>query len=81
MDIIIKKTSLILIGIIKSYQLIISPFFVGSCRHAPTCSEYTIEAIKKLGPIKGLYLSISRVLRCRPNGTSGYDPVPEKDDK
>ena len=81
MDIIIKIAVSILIGIIKSYQIVISPFLKGSCRHMPTCSQYAIDAIKQFGPIKGLYLSINRLLRCRPYGTSGYDPVPDKEER
>ena len=49
---------------------------VYSCRFVPTCSEYAIEAIKKHGPFKGLYLAVRRILRCHPWGGSGYDPVP-----
>ncbi len=81
MDIIVKITVSILIGIIKSYQIVISPFLTGSCRHMPTCSQYAIDAIVQFGPIKGLYLSINRLLRCSPYGTSGYDPVPDKEER
>ena len=51
------------------------------CRHIPTCSQYTIEAISKYGSIKGLYLGFKRILRCNPFGTKGYDPVPNLDKK
>ncbi len=81
MDIIIKTISLVLIGTIKTYQFVVSPFFSGSCRHVPTCSQYTIEAIHQHGPIKGIYLSAKRILRCQPYGTNGYDPVPDKEEK
>lgn len=64
-----------LIGLIKIYQMIPSPTH-SLCRHQPTCSEYTMEAIIKYGSIRGCYLGIKRVLRCNPWGTSGYDPVP-----
>ncbi len=47
-----------------------------SCRYTPTCSEYAIEAIKKHGPFKGLWLATKRILRCHPWGGHGYDPVP-----
>ena len=47
------------------------------CRHIPTCSEYTKEAIIKYGSLKGTYLGMKRILRCNPWGTSGYDPVPD----
>ena len=58
------------------YQTYISPFTPASCRFTPTCSEYAKQAIRKHGPIKGLYLAIWRILRCNPWGGSGYDPVP-----
>ena len=50
--------------------------YASSCRFTPTCSEYAVQAIKKHGPFKGLYLAIRRLLRCHPWGGSGYDPVP-----
>lgn len=59
------------------YRAAISPLFPPSCRYTPTCSQYTIEALKKHGPVKGLYLSVKRILSCNPWGGSGYDPVPE----
>ena len=65
-----------LIGLIKLYQITLSPFIGNSCRYVPTCSNYGIEAIKKYGPFKGGYLTLKRVLSCHPWGGSGYDPVP-----
>ncbi|HNY23404.1 MAG: membrane protein insertion efficiency factor YidD [Bacteroidales bacterium] len=62
--------------LIKCYQLCISPFTPPSCRFTPTCSQYAVEAFRKHGPFKGLYLTIYRILRCNPWGGSGYDPVP-----
>ena len=61
---------------IRFYRAFISPLTPPSCRFTPTCSEYAIEAITKHGPFKGTWLAIKRVLRCRPGGGSGYDPVP-----
>ncbi len=58
------------------YKYCISPMTQPSCRFVPTCSEYAIEALKKHGPLKGLYLTIRRLMRCHPWGGSGYDPVP-----
>ncbi|MFA6335300.1 MAG: membrane protein insertion efficiency factor YidD [Bacteroidales bacterium] len=77
----LKRASLQVISLpflllIKFYQCCISPLKPQSCRFTPTCSAYSLEAIKKHGPIKGLYLSIWRILRCNPWGGSGYDPVP-----
>ncbi len=62
--------------LIKFYQICISPLKPQCCRFTPTCSAYAIEALKKYGPIKGLWLAIWRILRCNPWGGSGYDPVP-----
>lgn len=61
---------------VRFYQYAISPLLPMSCRHIPTCSAYTIEALKLHGIIKGSMLSVWRILRCNPWGTSGYDPVP-----
>ncbi len=68
--------SLIFIGPIKIYQILISPLLGPSCRFTPTCSQYTIEAIQKYGPIKGGWLGFRRILRCHPWGGCGHDPVP-----
>lgn len=61
---------------IRFYQKFISPLKPPTCRFTPTCSQYAIEAIRKHGPFKGLYLAVWRILRCNPWGGSGYDPVP-----
>lgn len=61
---------------IRFYQKYISPLKPPTCRFTPTCSQYAIEAIRKHGPFKGLYLAVWRILRCNPWGGSGYDPVP-----
>jgi putative membrane protein insertion efficiency factor len=65
-----------LILLIKFYRHFISPYTPSSCRFIPTCSQYAIEALRKYGPVKGLYLAVKRLLRCNPWGGSGYDPVP-----
>ena len=65
-----------LIGLIKLYQVTLSPYIGRACRYTPTCSNYGIEAIQKHGPFKGTWLTIKRVLSCNPWGGSGYDPVP-----
>ncbi|MFJ1438603.1 membrane protein insertion efficiency factor YidD [Capnocytophaga canimorsus] len=62
--------------LVRFYQLFISPFTPSACRYAPTCSQYTLEALKKHGLFKGGYLAIKRIARCHPWGGSGYDPVP-----
>lgn len=62
---------------IHIYRLVISPLIGRNCRFAPTCSEYALEALEKHGAFRGGWLTIRRVLRCRPGGGEGYDPVPE----
>jgi uncharacterized protein len=59
------------------YRWFISPLTPASCRHIPTCSKYALIAIKKHGPFRGFVMATGRILRCRPGGTHGYDPVPE----
>lgn len=66
----------ILILPVRFYQKFISPLTPPSCRFTPTCSLYAVEALRKHGPVKGLWLAIRRILRCHPWGGSGYDPVP-----
>ena len=68
-------TALLLLPI-YFYQRCISPLTPPSCRFTPTCSEYAEQALRKHGPLKGLYLTVRRLLRCHPWGGSGYDPVP-----
>jgi putative membrane protein insertion efficiency factor len=67
------------IGAVKLYQAVVSPLMPQTCRHLPTCSEYTVEALRIFGPFKGTYLSIKRIFSCRPGGSHGYDPLPKKD--
>ncbi len=75
-----KKVKILLqyffVALIRLYQTCISPFTPPACRFTPTCSQYALEAIRKYGPFKGLWLAIKRLLRCHPWGGSGYDPVP-----
>ncbi|MBO5839411.1 MAG: membrane protein insertion efficiency factor YidD [Bacteroidales bacterium] len=71
-----KIFSWFFILLIRFYQTAISPHTPAACRYTPTCSQYALEAIKKHGPFKGLWLAIKRILRCHPWGGSGYDPVP-----
>jgi uncharacterized protein len=68
-----------LISLIKGYRYFISPLFGHSCRFLPTCSEYSIDALKEFGLIKGIFKSIKRILSCHPikflGGSEGFDPV------
>ncbi|MCX7787657.1 MAG: membrane protein insertion efficiency factor YidD [Spirochaetes bacterium] len=62
--------------LIQGYRTIISPLFPPSCRFYPSCSTYTLEAVKKYGAGKGTWLGVRRILRCHPGNPGGYDPVP-----
>lgn len=62
--------------LITFYRAAISPLFPSCCRFVPTCSEYGIIAFQRYGFIRGLKLTVKRILRCRPGGPHGYDPVP-----
>jgi putative membrane protein insertion efficiency factor len=70
-----------LVLLVKFYQLAISPYTPSSCRYEPSCSQYTLEALKKRGLFVGSWLSLKRIFSCNPWGGSGYDPVPEKKNK
>lgn len=76
MNWLIKILSYPFILLIKIYQYGISPLLGPKCRYTPTCSQYSEQALRKYGLVKGLFLSIKRISKCRPGGGSGYDPVP-----
>ena len=63
---------------IRLYQYLLSPLIGPTCRYAPTCSEYALEAIDRHGAARGTWLALRRLLRCHPWGGSGYDPVPDR---
>lgn len=63
------------LGLIRGYQLFVSPMLPPACRFEPSCSTYGYEAIAKYGIIRGGRLAVWRVLRCNPFGRGGYDPV------
>ena len=77
----------ILIKLIKGYKFLISPLLGHTCRYMPTCSEYSVDALKEYGFFKGLLISIKRILSCHPikflGGGEGFDPVKKemKDNK
>lgn len=71
-----RTLAFVLILPIRFYQKCISPLTPPTCRFTPTCSQYAVEALRKHGPVKGLWLAVRRILRCHPWGGSGYDPVP-----
>ena len=71
-----KLTDALLRGLIKGYQLLVSPVLAPSCRYEPTCSAYALEAVSRFGTACGGWLALKRVARCRPWGGVGFDPVP-----
>ena len=65
-----------LVSLVKSYQYIASPLLGSNCRYFPSCSSYTIDAIKLHGAAKGFLMGSWRILRCNPFSKGGYEPVP-----
>ena len=68
-------------ALIRAYQLLVSPWISPHCRYAPSCSAYAQEALARHGACTGGWLALKRLARCHPWGGSGFDPVPEKQDK
>ncbi len=66
----------VLIGLVRGYRLVLSPWLGSSCRFEPTCSAYALEALQRHGAAAGTYLAAARVLRCHPWCDGGIDPVP-----
>jgi putative membrane protein insertion efficiency factor len=62
---------------VRTYRLVGSPWVGRHCRFQPTCSEYALEALERHGALRGAWLALCRIARCRPGGGHGYDPVPE----
>jgi putative membrane protein insertion efficiency factor len=65
----------VLIQLVHLYRATLGRFLGGHCRFHPTCSQYSIDALKKYGALKGTWLTVKRILRCRPGGGSGHDPA------
>lgn len=63
-------------GLIRAYQLLVSPVMAPSCRYHPSCSAYALEAVSRFGALGGGWLALKRILSCHPWGGCGYDPVP-----
>ncbi|MBF0417117.1 MAG: membrane protein insertion efficiency factor YidD [Magnetococcales bacterium] len=66
----------LLLGLIRLYQLLISPVLPGSCRFYPSCSQYAAEAVSRYGSLKGSWLTLRRLGKCHPFHPGGIDPVP-----
>lgn len=74
----IKLPSIMMMGLIRFYQLIISPWLGTHCRFTPSCSQYSLESYQRFGMIKGTYLSVKRIVKCHPWHQGGEDKVPEE---
>ena len=68
----------LLIVLLRGYQLLLSPWIGGQCRFTPTCSNYTLEALRRFGAARGSYLGALRIARCHPWCRGGEDPVPQR---
>ncbi len=67
----------LLILLVRAYQVALSPLLPAACRYHPTCSQYAVEALEKHGALRGGWLAMKRIARCRPFRAGGFDPVPE----
>lgn len=63
-------------GLIRVYQLVVSPALPPACRFTPSCSQYALEAVRRHGALRGLWLAGRRLVRCHPFHPGGFDPVP-----
>lgn len=70
----------VVLAFVRLYQVFLSPFLGGACRFYPSCSQYAYEAIERHGARRGVVLAVKRLLRCRPFGPGGFDPVPDESD-
>lgn len=69
----------LIIGAIRAYQLVVSPWLPAACRYEPSCSAYGVAAVRRFGAVRGSWLCVRRLLRCHPLGSHGYDPVPTRE--
>jgi putative membrane protein insertion efficiency factor len=74
----VKIARNLLIGLVKGYRLLLSPWLGSSCRFTPTCSAYSLEALQRHGAAAGSYLTLARIARCHPWCAGGHDPVPQE---
>ncbi|MFG6447668.1 membrane protein insertion efficiency factor YidD [Roseateles sp. BYS180W] len=68
----------VLMGLVRGYQLLLSPWLRAGCRYTPSCSSYGLESLQRHGALVGTYLTAARILRCNPFCLGGHDPVPEQ---
>ena len=79
-DLVSKAMTALLMGIIRFYQLTLSPFIGGQCRFHPTCSNYALDALASQGPLRGSWLALKRLLKCHPFHPGGFDPPPSREE-
>ncbi len=68
--------AILMLGLVQFYRLVLSPLLGPRCRHMPSCSEYALDAVRQHGGWRGGWLALSRIARCHPWGSHGFDPVP-----
>ncbi|EER59452.1 protein of unknown function DUF37 [Acidovorax delafieldii 2AN] len=68
----------LLMGVVKGYRLLLSPWLGSACRFEPTCSAYSLQALQQHGAAAGSYLTVRRLVRCHPWCDGGHDPVPQQ---
>lgn len=66
----------LLVGLVRAYRLLLSPWLGSSCRFEPTCSAYSLQALQTHDALAGTYLTMARLVRCHPGCAGGVDPVP-----
>lgn len=76
-----RLLALPLLGLVRVYQVLLSPLMGGHCRFHPSCSRYAAEALHSHGAFRGSWLAARRLAKCHPFGSSGYDPVPPADNQ
>lgn len=67
----------VLMGVVRAYRLLLSPWLGSSCRFEPTCSAYSLQALERHGAAAGSYMTLHRLARCHPGCAGGHDPIPE----
>lgn len=72
----VRIPRLVLVLLVRGYQVGISPLLPASCRYFPSCSAYAVEALERHGAMRGSWLAVRRILRCHPFAIGGFDPVP-----
>jgi putative membrane protein insertion efficiency factor len=73
---VLRLPARLLVGLVRVYQVSLSPYLGGQCRYVPTCSQYMVAAVQRYGALRGGAMGLWRILRCHPFARGGYDPVP-----